>query len=340
MEYRRLGKSDLKVSVLGLGTWEFGQTDAWGIGRVEDYRRIVNYALDAGVTLIDTAEAYGKSEEILGELLEDRRNEVVLATKIAGYDWSYETMRRRVERSMSRLRTDVIDLYQIHWPKIRNRHGLPRGMEPEDYEKIFTSIARLKEEDLIRAGGLSNFRLHHLKCFRDEAFDVIVSDQVPYSLLWRAYSTSDITEFCIRRQISYIAYSPLAQGLLTGKYSRNTPLAKIQRANILFNEPVYGRAMKVVDTVKEISREVGATPAQVALRWVMEQKPVASVLVGVRRLEELKEDIEAVELKLTRDQLERLDAVSREFWNPMPQNIELWIHDNSRDTLERIGICV
>jgi len=341
MRYRDLGKAKVKVSVLCLGTWEFAQTKAWGSGELEEYRKIVDYALDAGINFIDTAEGYGKSEEILGELLKGRRDEVVLATKMSRIQrgFGYHNMRRGIEGSLDMLNTDFVDLYQIHWPKIKGHwSGGENDMEDKDYEDIYTSMGRLKDEGLIGMAGVSNFRLHHLQKFRDEAFDIIVTDQVPFNLLWRGYDESDVLDFCRQKGLRYLTYSSLAQGLLTGKYSKEAALAEIQRANVLFNEPVYSRAMRVIDTVSEVAKEVDATLAQVALRWVIERELTVSALVGIRNVKELEENVEAVSLNLTREQMDRLDSASLEFWKPMPPRLELWLHDNTRANVQRLGI--
>jgi aryl-alcohol dehydrogenase-like predicted oxidoreductase len=341
MQYRNLGKAKVKVSVLCLGTWEFAQTKAWGPGQLEEYRKIVDCALDAGINFIDTAEGYGKSEAILGELLKGRRDEVVLATKMSRIrrGFSYHNMRRGIEGSLDLLNTDFVDLYQIHWPKIKGHwSGGESDMESKDYEDIYTSMERLIDEGLIGAAGVSNFRLHHLGKFRDEAFETIVTDQVPFNLLWRGYDEPDIVDFCRRKGLRYLTYSSLAQGLLTGKIGKEATLAEIQRANVLFNEPIYGRAMQVVQTVGEVAKEVDATPAQVALRWVIERELTVSALVGIRNVKELEENIEAVNLNLTGEQMDRLDSASLEFWKPMPPKLELWLHDNTRANVQRLGI--
>ena len=238
MQYRKLGI--IPVSAICLGTWEFGQSAEWGSGDIRGYGKIIDSAIDAGINFIDTAELYGKSEEILGQLLKGRREKVVLATKIGGYQWDYETMHKTLEQSLKRLQTDYVDIYQIHWPKIK---GIDHGrclsdMEDEDYAKITASMVRLKDEGLIRIGGVSNFRLHHLMKFGDDAFKTIVANQVPYSLLWRAYDDPRMIDFCKSRGLVYLTYSSLAVGLLSGKYDKDTALAPAQRANILFNEPV------------------------------------------------------------------------------------------------------
>jgi aryl-alcohol dehydrogenase-like predicted oxidoreductase len=340
MQYRKLGISNVKVSVICLGTWEFGQSDEWGSGKVAEYEGVIDSAIDAGVNFIDTAELYGKSEEILGELLRGRREKVVLATKIGGYQWDYDTMRSKLERSLKRLQTDYVDLYQIHWPKIRGLfHGTcPSNMEDEDYEHIASSMERLKKEGLIRTAGVSNFRLHHLRKFSDETFKVIVSDQVPYSLLWRAYDDPKTVDFCKLRGLTYLTYSSLAVGLLSGKYGKDTALAPAQKANIVFNEPVFSRACKVVDTVRDVAKELDASPSQVALKWIIDRDLTASALVGTRNVKNIEQDVEAVNLHLTREQSERLDEASQEFWTSMPSELEMWTWDNNRASLDRIGI--
>jgi len=312
-----------------------------GIGELEEYRKIVEYAIDSGINFIDTAEGYGQSEEILGEILKGRRDEVVLATKMSRIrrGFSYHNLRRGVEGSLDRLGTEFIDLYQIHWPKIKGHwSGGESDMERKDYEDIYTSMERLKNEGLIGLAGVSNFRLHHLENFQDEAFDLIVTDQIPFNLLWRGYDEPDVVKFCRQKGLRYLTYSSLAQGLLTGKFGKDIDLSEIQRANILFNEPVYSRAMRVFETVSDVAEEVDATTAQVALRWVIEKELTVSALIGIRKVEELEENIEALDLNLTREQMKRLDNTSSEFWKPMPPKLELWLHDNTRSNLQRLGI--
>lgn len=340
VKYRKVDRSDIKVSAICLGTWEFGQSSEWGEGNMADYERVINSALDAGINFIDTAELYGKSEEILGELLRDRRNEVVLATKIGGYEWDYATMRSKLEQSLERLKTDYVDIYQIHWPKIK---GIDHGectseMEDADYEKIASSLAKLQQEGLIRMGGVSNFRLHHLQKFKDESFDVIVSDQIPYSLLWRPYDDPPMVEFCKSRGIGYLTYSSLAVGLLSGKFDEHSTFSPAQRGNVLFNEPLLSRALKVVDVVREIASESGALPSQVALKWVVDRELTTSALVGTRNAKNFEEDIDALDLRLTKDHEGRLDNASKEFSRLIPPELEMWTWDNIAENLDRIGI--
>jgi len=344
MQYKELANTGVKVSKLAVGTWQFGHELVWGkLSELEEYQKIVDQAIEAGVNLFDTAKGYGKSEEVLGEVLKGKRDKIILATKLSTQKFDYDTARSELEGSLKRLQTDYIDLYQIHWPKM-NIPGTwhKADMEKKDYQDIFTSLSRLKEEGLIRFAGVSNFRLHNLKEFSDQALDFLVTNQVPYSLLWRFYDVEGVSEFCKQKAIDFLAYSPLAQGLLSGRFGKGGEEVKerIRQDNLLFNEPVYSRALQVVEVVKEVAEEIGATPAQVALKWVMERDIVASALAGVRKLEHLKDNIEAVNVPLTKEHRERLDKVSLDFQKSLPHGLELWMGDNRRENLEKLGIKV
>ncbi len=339
MQYKELANTGLKVSKIAVGTWQFGHARFWGkLSKIEEYQRIVDEAIAAGVNLFDTAKAYGTSEKVLGDALKEKRDKVILATKVSTKKFDYDTVRSELEESLRRLQTDYIDLYQIHWPKIKHIFG--SDMEKKDYENIFNSMSKLRQEGLIRFAGVSNFRLHNLEEFGNEALDFLVTNQVPYSLLWRFYEVEGVSEFCKQKKIGLLAYSPLAQGLLSGRFGKDGERVteKTRQANLLFNEPVYSRALQVVEVVKDVAEEIGATPAQVALKWAMERDVVASVLCGVRKLNHLKDNIEAVDISLTEEQQGRLDKASLDFQNTMPPGLELWIGNNKKEDLDKLGI--
>jgi aryl-alcohol dehydrogenase-like predicted oxidoreductase len=344
MQYKELANTGVKVSKVAIGTWQFGHASVWGeLSKMEEYQRIVDEAIAVGVNLFDTAKAYDMSEKVVGEILRDKRNKVILATKLSGAKFDYDTVRSELEGSLKRLQTDYVDLYQIHWPKINipgTWHQV--DMEKKDYEDIFTSFRKLKKEGLIRFAGVSNFRLDNLKEFSDEALDFLVTDQVPYSLLWRFYDLEGVSEFCKRKNMGFLAYSPLAQGLLSGRFGKDGEEVKamIRQANILFNEPVYSRALQIVELVKEVAKEIGATPAQVALKWAMERDVMASVLCGVRKLNHLRDNIEAVDIPLTEEQQRRLDKASLDFQKTLLPGLQLWIGDNRKEDVEELGIKV
>ncbi|HDI52191.1 MAG TPA: aldo/keto reductase [Bacteroidetes bacterium] len=342
MQYKELANTGVKVSKIAIGTWQFGHAAVWGeLSPLEEYQKIIDEAIDAGVNLIDTAKAYGTSEEVLGKILKGKRDKVLLATKLSRQEYDYNTARSELEGSLKRLQTDYVDLYQIHWPKI-NIPGTwhKADMEKKDYEDVFNSLIKLKQEGLIRFAGVCNFRLHNLEGLGEQALDFIVTNQVPYSLLWRFYDVEGVSEFCKQKNIGFLAYSPLAQGLLSGNFDKDVKNVqeKIRQANILFNEPVYARAIKVVKVVEDVAAEIGATPSQVALKWVMERDVVVSVLSGIRKLKHLEENIHAVDIPLTEEHLKKLDEASLNFQNTLPQGLELWIGDNSKENLEKLGI--
>lgn len=339
--YKELGNTGVKVSKIGLGTWEFAQTDDWGTVDIKECRKLVDGAIDMDVNFFDTAEGYGESEKILGKLLKGKRNKVFLATKISSQQWDYDIVKKRIEGSLRRLQTEYVDLYQIHWPNMKKRRvPLKKDMEKKDYENIFTSLNKLKKEGIIRFAGVSNFRLSHLKEFSDEALNFILTNQVPYSLLWRFYEVEGVSNFCQQKNISFVSYSSLAQGFLTGMFDEKNRgiIGGIQKVNILFNEPIYGRALKVVNAVKEIAEEIGATPAQVALAWTIERRIITTALCGVKKFEELKENLAAIEICLTSEQSERLNAVSLEFASSMPPGLEMWTQHNDEEDIIKLGI--
>ncbi|MGB9678324.1 MAG: aldo/keto reductase, partial [Candidatus Ratteibacteria bacterium] len=251
MIYKTIGKSDLKVSGMAIGAWQIG--GQWGNYNRKEVEKIINLAIENGVNFIDTAEAYGESESVLGEVLKGKRDKFVIATKIGGNHFDYKTAKEHLTSSLKRLKTDYVDLYQVHWPKMKHLWH-KEDMNEKDYIDIAESMKKLKEEGLIRYGGVSNFRKKHLLNFPEEIFSyVIVSNQVPYSLLWRCYDIDGTTDFCIKNKIDYLAYSPLAEGLLTGRFKERSEIQEgIRKNNTLFNEPVYSNALRVVEKIEKI----------------------------------------------------------------------------------------
>jgi myo-inositol catabolism protein IolS len=343
MQYKQLGNSKLKVSKVALGTWQFGGSPGWGDFDINEGKKIIDLCWQNGVNLIDTAEAYGESEEIVGRLLKGRRKDFNIATKLTakveGQCFNYKTVKHHIEKSLKKLQTDYIDLYQIHWPKIKNLwHG--KAMEKKDYEDILDSMKRLQKEGLTRYAGVSNFRAHHLKEFTEEAFDLIVSDQVPYSVLWRCYDIDGTAKFCKENNISLLAYSPLAQGLLTGRFGKEKDIKeKVRQVNTLFNEPIYSKALEVVEEIKKIASEIGVTPSQVVLKWAIEKGVITSLLVGARKLRHFEENVKALNINLTQEHITYIDNLSMEFQkkNLLP-TLELWVFNCAKEDLERIGI--
>ncbi|MFN4182106.1 MAG: aldo/keto reductase, partial [bacterium] len=272
METVFLGKSELKVTRIGLGCWQFG-TPGWGWGQTLDEKdalRIIHAALDSGINWVDTAEVYGDgiSEEIIGKALKGKRDKVIIATKVSGNHLKKMDVKKAIEGSLKRLQTDYVDLYQVHW------HN--------PYVALSETMEALKEvvrEGKARYIGVSNFSRtltqEARKYFRPGE---LISNQVRYNLLRREIE-QEILPYNRKVGMSTIAYSPLAQSLLTGKFKSYEQVpSDIRKENPLFSSREnFQKALQVVETVEKIAREHQVTPAQVALKWVIEQKGVVAI---------------------------------------------------------------
>jgi aryl-alcohol dehydrogenase-like predicted oxidoreductase len=317
MEMRRLGASGLQVSALGFGTMTFGGSDrfsAVGSTGVDEARRQIDLCLDAGVTLFDTADVYsqGASEEILGQALEGRRHDAILATKVHGrmgpgpndVGQSRHHIVRACEASLRRLRTDYIDLYQVHG---------------------FDALTPLEEtlralDDLVRAGkvryiGCSNYSAWHLMkalgVSERLGLERYVSQQVYYSLVARELEY-ELVPLALDQGIGGIVWSPLSGGFLTGKYRRGqagpSDARRPRRGDPGTIDEERGYA--IIDVLEEIARERGASIAQAALAWLLRKPGVTSVLVGARREEQLVDNLKAASWTMSAEEVRRLDEVS------------------------------
>lgn len=318
MEYRQLGRSGLRVSVLALGTMTFGGKGVFaktGNTDVAGARRQVDLCLDAGVNLFDTADVYsdGLSEEILGTVLEGRRDKLLIATKARfrseegpnGAGSSRYHLVRAVEASLRRIGTDRIDLYQLHqWD----------GMTP--LEETFEALDTLLRAGKLRYVGVSNFSGWHLMkalavCAR-EGFVPPISQQIYYSLQGRE-AEYELVPISLDQGVGTLIWSPLAGGLLTGKYRRGAEPPKVSRHLEDWGEPpVYDREklFDIVECLVAIGTARGVSAAQVALAWLMGRTGVTSVVIGARTEAQLVDNLAAADLVLTVDERARLDAVS------------------------------
>ncbi|MDA8287988.1 MAG: aldo/keto reductase [Actinomycetota bacterium] len=318
MEYRQLGGSGLRVSALALGTMTFGgrgQFAAVGDVEVDEARRIVDRAIEAGINLIDTADVYseGRSEEIVGEVLKGRRDEVVLATKArfpvgsgpndAGLSRGH--LMRACEASLRRLRTDYLDLYQVH-----ERDGVTPT--EETLEALDTLVAQGK----VRYVGCSNFSAWHvmksLGVSERRGLQRYVSQQIYYSLLDRE-AEYELVPLSIDEGVGILVWSPLAGGLLSGKYRRGEePPEGTRRANEWHEPPVYDEdhLFQVIDALVEVASDHDASPARTALSWLVGRPAVTSVIIGARTESQLEDNLKAAELELSPAGRRRLDDAS------------------------------
>jgi aryl-alcohol dehydrogenase-like predicted oxidoreductase len=319
MDYRQLGSSGLRFSELILGTMGFGGSGQFrGVGEIylDGARRQIDLALDAGVNVIDTADIYssGASEEIIGQALGTRRDRVLLATKArfamgsgpndAGL--SRHHLIEACEASLRRLQTDHIDLYQVHeWD----------GQTP--LEETLGALEQLLHSGKVRYVGCSNFAgwqvMKALGIARQKGMPGFVSQQVYLSLQERS-AEYEIVPSAIDQGLGLLIWSPLAGGLLSGKYRRGQPPPAGSRHASEWSEPPVYSEDKLYDTIEtlvEIAGARGVSAAQVALAWLLARPGITSVVVGARTDEQLADNLAAATLELTQEEHERLEAVSR-----------------------------
>lgn len=298
MEYRRLGRSDLQLSVISLGCWPFSGGE-WGEVSDDESIATVHWCLDNGINFFDSAEAYGRgrSEEVLGRALKGRRDKAIIATKVS-YEFSKEAAAKAAEASLKRLQTDYIDLYQVHTPNIRV--PLAETME---------AMLKLQQAGKVRVIGVSNFDPPQMQeALKTARFDSL---QPPYSLVWR-HIEDEILPFCMQNEIGVIAYSPLAQGLLTGKFTKDSkiPEGDVRSRGVLFKGEPFQRSLEVVDALKKIAGAHGKTTGQAALNWLIAQPGVTSAIVGAKRPAQAEENAGAAGWRLTDDEIAHLRTVS------------------------------
>jgi aryl-alcohol dehydrogenase-like predicted oxidoreductase len=312
MKMRTLGKNGPELSVIGLGAWAIGGPWLYGWGPVDDDEsiRAIHEAIELGINWIDTAAVYGlgHSEEVVGRALSGMRERVFIATK-CGLVWDEggnvannlrpESIRKEVEASLRRLRMDVIDLYQFHWPD-------PATPVEESCE----TMVRLQEEGKIRYLGVSNFDVSLLQACETRAH--VQSLQPPYSLLNRRVET-DILPFCAQHDVGVIAYSPMQSGLLSGAFDM-TKLAPDdwRRKYEWFQEPRLPRALSFVETLRPLAAEYGMTVGQLAIAWVLAHRAVTSAIVGGRTRAQVREFVRASEMIFSKEHYDQLTRLSDE----------------------------
>ncbi|MCS7259189.1 MAG: aldo/keto reductase [Anaerolineae bacterium] len=313
METRQLGFTDLHLSTIGLGAWAMGGGGyVFGWGPQDDAESIatIHRALDEGINWIDTAPGYGRghSEEVVGKALVGRRHQVYIATKCGihvlpngelTFRLKRDSVRQEIEDSLRRLRTDVIDLYQIHWPR-----------PDEDIEEAWEVIADAVRAGKIRYAGVSNFNISQME--RLQAIHPIASLQPPYSMLNRDIE-SEILPYCAAHKIGVIVYSPMERGLLTGKITRERiqamPEDDHRKRYAPFQEPQLSVNLRLVEQLRPIAERNGKTLAQLALAWVLRRPEVTGAIAGARRPDQVSELVGASGWQLSDADLKEIEAL-------------------------------
>jgi len=313
MNTRKLSWTDLNLSTIGLGTWAIGGGGwkfSWGPQDDRESISAIQRALELGINWIDTAAVYGlgHSEEIVGKAIKGLREKPIIATKCERV-WDKdgnifgrlkkESIRSEVEASLKRLKIEVIDLYQIHWP------------EPdEDIEEAWTTLGDLIKEGKIRYAGVSNFNIKQLK--RVQPIHLVASFQPPYSMLERGIE-GKILQYCSANNIGVIVYSPMQKGLLTGKFTRervqNLPEDDHRRRDPRFQDPELSANLKLVKDLSSIAEKSGRTVAQLAIAWVLRRREVTAAIVGARRPSQIEETVVAGDWVLSKKDIAAIEAL-------------------------------
>jgi len=317
MEKRNLGRSDVQITPIIMGTWQAGKKMWVGIDDNE-IAGAIRAAFEAGITTFDTAEEYGwgHSEQILGKALAPFRKETVIATKVFANHLKYDQVMGSCHRSLNRLQTDTIDIYQIHWPS-----GV-WGTKAVPIEETMRAMNDLKKQGKIRAVGVSNFSRKQL----EEAcqYGRIDSLQPPYSLFWRQVE-SDALPFCLENDIRVLSYSSMSQGILTGKFKPGHQFAKgdHRAKNRLFQKEHFERVQAALERLRPIAERRGITLGQLALAWVIAQ-PGTVAIAGARNAGQAVQNAGAADVRLSREDLEEMETISRSVTDHLDDNPVLW----------------
>ncbi len=329
MKYRKLGRTDIEVSVVCQGCWSIVGDGTWGPQDEADSVAAIGAALDAGINFFDTAVMYGAgySEELLGRTLAGRRDEVVIASKYDASHTDPAKIKTDCEAALRRLQTDRIDLYQIHWPQ--------PGM---DMAAIIGALAELRDAGKIRTIGVSNFGPAYLADAL--ANDEIATNQVPYSLLWRAVEY-EILPACEADGVGILCYSPLCQALLTGKFASPDTVPEGRARTRLFSkdrpqsrhaEPGCEReTFEAIAAIGRICDGLGLPMGSVSLAWLLAQPAVASVLAGGRNARQVAENAKAGDIVLTPDTVAALSAATETVKSYAGPNADMWESDSRLD---------
>lgn len=317
MEKRKLGTSDIEITPILMGTWQAGKAMWVGIEDAETVKAI-RAAFESGITTIDTAEVYGNghSEQIVAQALSDVRDQVVYATKVFSNHLKYDQVIEACARSLQNLKTDYIDLYQIHWPSGSfNSEVVP-------IEETMRAMNDLKQQGKIRAIGVSNFSPAQIE--EAAQYGRIESLQPLYSLFWRKVE-KDALPYCVKNNISILAYCPLAQGLLTGKFGlgHEFPQGDNRRDNKLFKGDNYVRAQAALDKLRPIADSYGVSLANLAIAWLIAQ-PQTNAITGARNAKQIEENTIAAQVKLSPEDLAEIDAIGRTVTDPLENESLMW----------------
>lgn len=305
MQYETIPGLDKKWSKITLGCWELAPSGGWGNNCTqEDAHKIVKNALEIGITAFDTAEGYGdgESERRLAEGLGKEKDNVIIISKIwPDAELTLEAYEERLDNSLKALNRDYLDVYLVHWPA-------DHFNTPEKSQKLADIMQSLKESGKTKLVGLSNFHKVHLELLGSGVANFSIN-QVPYNLLEREYE-GETREICKQFGIKYMAYSPLAKGLLARELSAEDIKLPARKNDSVFSETLYPHAVKVFNEVKVIATELNVQPIDVALAWILAQDNILTAIVGSKKPTQVFDFAQSPNLKLSNSQLQRLNNAS------------------------------
>ena len=321
METIKLYGTDIEIPRLSLGTWAFSGAKIWGANEEADSIKTIHAALDAGITLLDTAEKYGdgKSEEVLGKAVKDRRDRAIVATKVYTDALHYDDVIAHCDASLKRLDTDYIDLYQIHWPSREIPH-----------DETFRAFEDLKRAGKVRAIGVCNYGPNAIEEIKGRG---VVTNQLPYSLIWRLIEKG-IVQKSVDNNIAVWAYCPLAQGLLTGKFRSidDVPLGRRETRfysgkwqqgrhnDVGFEDEIFA----FINIFAKFCEETGYPMSTLALAFLKNAPGVGSILVGARNTTQLEQNLAAFNTEVPDDIVAQMVSLSEDLKACMGDNADLW----------------
>jgi aryl-alcohol dehydrogenase-like predicted oxidoreductase len=313
-QMRKLGTTDIEISPLGVGVWAWGDKGYWGYGTTyskADITAAYKTSRDAGINLYDTAELYGRgeSEKLLGEISRADGRPVIIASKFALYPWRFkaEKLQSALNDTLNRLKIETIDLYQIHWP-------LPTLQIPD----LMDELAKAYRAGKVRAVGVSNYSANQMleaHALLGKHGIPLASNQVQFSLIHRQPEANGVLRTCQQLKVTLLAYSPLAQGLLTGKFDTKIKqqLAGSRRFLPNFNEGKLEQMRPLIGTLQQVARKYNQTVESVALNWLMSKDELVTPIPGAKTGKQAAANAAALGWQLSPDDVQTLDAASSQY---------------------------
>ncbi|WP_163538178.1 aldo/keto reductase [Gracilibacillus sp. YIM 98692] len=336
MEKRRLGNSNLMVSVLGMGCWQYGGGTYWGDQSQNDVNTIVGEALDLGINYFDTAEVYnnGESEKSLGIALKNKREQAIIGTKFNPAQAYPSSIKKACENSLKRLQTDYIDLYMLHWPI--HSHSIRHFTDDEEIintspniQLAFETLNQLRKEGKIRYIGISNHGINQMQEVRSTNIPFLCNE-LPYNLFSRGIE-KDILPNCEENNVGVIGYMPLQQGLLTGKYKNLDEVKPMQARSRHFHylrgegtrhreKGAEEEITRALPEIQDIANELGVHIIELALAWTISDQRISTVVAGSRTKKHLDLNVQAAYLKLDDKIIQRLNEITKPILDKLGSN--------------------